>query len=538
MDHPGASHDASLSPGATGAPLVEMRQIGKRYGSFAANDGVDFLVRAGEVHGLLGENGAGKSTLMKVLYGLEQADAGSVLVDGQVAHIRSPKDAIGMGIAMVHQELMLALNLSIAENVLAGSQVRRPVIDLVAEGRKIQATAARIGLDLEDPRRLVRHLSVGEAQRVEIVRAVHRGARVLILDEPSSRLTPTEVEGLATVIRGVRSAGGAVIFVTHKLEEVLALCDRVTVLRGGTVASTHVISQLIEASDSPEAELARAMVGRPVILDIERPAHDPGPVALQLEDVSVEGTRDVRALNSVSLVVRRGEIVGLAGVAGNGQAELVDTILGLRRPSSGRVRLFDRDVTRDSPWARAKAGIGNIPEDRKTMGMAPTMTIAQNVGLRAVRRPALRRFGMLSSSAMTQLGRRLMREYDVRGRDAAAPISSLSGGNQQKAILAREIHAEPGVLVVTQPTAGLDVGAIEQVHRRLLDVRSSGTAILLISNELSEVLSLSDRVAVISGGRITVPEPAADVDLDRLGLQMAGVGMDSHGAPPQEQTHV
>lgn len=517
-------------PSAGAHPLVEMRAVSKRFGALNANREIDFTVAAGEVHGLLGENGAGKSTLMKILYGLEQPDSGSIRVNGSAAAIRSPRDAIGMGIAMVHQELMLAPNLSITENVLAGAPTST-FVRFSTEARAIRETAAKIGFDLEEPGRLVRRLSVGETQRVEIVRAVHRGAQVLILDEPTSRLTPAEVDGLATVIRGVRGAGGAVIFVTHKLEEVLAMCDRVTVLRSGTVASTHVLAELVERSDEPHAELARAMVGRPVILAIERAEARPGPVALELEDVCVDAGRDAGPLHDVSLRVRQGEIVGLAGVAGNGQRELVDTILGLRRPDRGLVKLFDKDVTTAPPWRRAHAGIGHIPEDRKTMGIAPTMSIAQNIALRAVRRQSVRRFGVVSSGAINGLGRRLMRDYDVRGGDAAAPIAGLSGGNQQKAILARELHVEPSVLVVSQPTAGLDVGAIEQVHRRLLDARGNGMAILLISNELSEVLSLSDRVAVISGGRVTKLRPADEVDLDRLGLEMAGMALqDETGA--------
>ena len=513
---------ASPEEGAPTAQAVAIRMEGivKRFGPLVANDHITLELVPGEVHGLLGENGAGKSTLMKILFGLEHADEGRILVNGREAHFKSPRDALAAGIAMAQQELALAGNLSIVENVVLGDASHR-VLRLRDEARALRETSERYGLQIDDPYRLVRDLTVGEAQRVEILKAIRRGARVLILDEPTARLTPIEVDVFKMMVASFRADGGTVVLVTHKLDELIELSDRISVFRRGSLVASYEGGDLRARATSGQAELAAAMVGRPVELDAPRRPGRPREVALALQGVTLPASPTGPGLADVSLEVRAGEIVGIAGVAGNGQHDLISLIAGLRQPSGGRLLMVGEDVTGTPPWRRRHLGLGCVPEDRKGMAILPEMSLAENAGLHLLRRKPLRTAGVVSRGRLQRLGHRVVDEFRVHGQRPSARMASLSGGSQQKVLLARELQLEPRVLVIGQPTAGLDVGAIEYVHQLLLDVRDRGTAVLLVSNELSEVLALSDRVAVIAEGRLTPPVPVEDVDIESLGLAMA-----------------
>jgi general nucleoside transport system ATP-binding protein len=497
------------------APLLELRGITKRFGDLVANDSIDLDVGPGEVHALLGENGAGKSTLMNVLYGLTSPDSGEIRFDGKPLRLRSPRDAIDAGIGMVHQHFMLIPVMTVTENiVLAAEPHDGPLLDYRRAQEDVRTLSERYGLAVRPDAR-VESIGVAQQQRVEILKALYRSARLLILDEPTAVLTPQETHELFEVIRSLKEQGTSIIFITHKLGEVLEVSDRITVLRRGKAVAT------VETAGSSERELAELMVGRPVLLRVEKGAAQPGEALLAVRDLVVHDSRGLEVVRGVSFDVRAGEIVGLAGVDGNGQSELVEAITGLRKPTSGSIIAEGRELAGHGARASFDAGVGHIPEDRHLRGLVLDFTLAENLGLRDVRRPPASRWGLLRPRAIAERARRLLREYDVRGGGPDTRAGALSGGNQQKVVVAREMSGTNRVLVAAQPTRGLDVGAIEFVHQRLVAVRELGTAILLVSLELEEILSLSDRILVMYEGRI-VAEHTPDVSESVLGVEMMG----------------
>jgi ABC-type uncharacterized transport system ATPase subunit len=496
---------------------VEMCDITKRFPGVLANNRVCIEVRAGEVLALLGENGAGKSTLMKVLYGLYQPDSGEVLVNGDEARLDSPNAAIEYGIGMVHQHFMLVPSLTVVENVVLGLPSSRGLLlDLNVAAERLNGLADKYGLRL-DPWASVWQLSVGEQQRVEILKVLYRGADLLILDEPTAVLTPQEVDELFPTLREMAQLGHAIIFITHKLHEVMAVSDRVTVLRDGRVVAT------VATEDTTTRELARMMVGRELLREYDKKPQDPGDVVLKVEDLHALNDKGLPALREVSFDVRAGEILGLAGVSGNGQRELAEVIAGLRSATGGHVFVQEREITNKLPAQIIKAGLGYIPEDRLHMGTIPEFSVSENVILKDNDRPPLAKRSFLDLEAIEQYSTRLVDEFDVRTPSLETKVRSLSGGNIQKLILAREISREPAVLVAAQPTRGLDVGATQHVHQRLLDQRGRGKGILLISEDLDEILQLADRITVIYEGRIMDTLPADQATSEQLGLLMAGV---------------
>jgi len=495
--------------------VLELRHITKRYPGVVASDDVSFDLKRGEVHALLGENGAGKSTLMNVLYGLTTPDEGEILVKGTPVTIGSPSDAIALGIGMVHQHFMLVPVMTVAENIVLAMEPRSGLLlDRAQSEARVQLISDRFGLAVS-PHSLVQDITVGMQQRVEILKALYRGADILILDEPTAVLTPQETMELVKILRSLTAQGTSVIFITHKLNEVLEIADRVTVLRRGKYIATEATAGATEQS------LARFMVGRDVVLAVEKPPATVTEARLVVTDLVVHDDRGLEAVRGLSLQVRAGEIVGIAGVDGNGQAELIDAITGLRAPTSGTVVADGRDITGATPREALDAGVGHIPTDRQHRGLVMDFTLAENVALHDFDKPPASRHGWLSPSRMEEAAAPLLTEFDVRGGGVKARANSLSGGNQQKVIIAREVSRDPAVLVASQPTRGLDVGAIEYVHRRLVTERDEGRAILLVSLELEEVLSLADRILVIYEGAI-VAEFAPDVDRATLGGAMLG----------------
>ena len=495
---------------------LELRGVTKRFPGIVANDRVDLDLRRGEVHALLGENGAGKSTLMNVVYGLYGADEGEVLVGGTRVEFASAADAIRAGIGMVHQHFMLIPVMTVAENIVLHAEPRRgALIDMDAAVERVSEFSSRYGLAV-DPRARVEDIGVAMQQRAEILKALYRDARVLILDEPTGVLTPQEAQDLFAVLGELKARGTSIIIITHKLDEVLAVADRVTVLRRGRKVAT------IAASGATERGLAELMVGREVLLEVERAPAQPGADVLVVDDLHVRDERGLEAVRGLSLRVRAGEIVGIAGVDGNGQKELVEAIAGMRRPTAGSITVDGTDITDASPRRAFEAGIGHVPEDRHAHGLVLDFSLAENAALHDFYRPPISHRGWLDRQAMVDRVRGFIAQYDVRGGDAETPARSLSGGNQQKVVLAREIQGDPRVLLASQPTRGLDVGAIEFVHRRLVEQRDAGRAVLVVSFELDEILGLSDRVLVVYGGRVVLERVTAETNADELGLAMAG----------------
>jgi ABC-type uncharacterized transport system ATPase subunit len=503
---------------AEAANALELRGITKRFPGIVANDRIDFDLRPGEVHALLGENGAGKSTLMNVLYGLYRPDEGEIRIRGDAVSISSPKDAINLGIGMVHQHFMLIPVMTVAENIVLGTEPRREgaLLDLRSAEARVRELSEQYGLAV-DPRSRIQNISVGTQQRVEILKALYRGAEILILDEPTAVLTPQEATELFRVLRSLTEQGMSIIFISHKLKEVLSIADRVTVLRRGKKVETS------PRADATEESLARLMVGRDVLLRVGKEPADPGEPLLHVDGLVVLDDRGLEAVRGVSFEVRAGEIVGIAGVDGNGQTELIDAITGLRRPARGKIRIGDRDMTAADARDVLDEGVGHIPEDRQARGLVLEFTLAENIGLEDYRHAPGSRWGWLFPARLVERARRLLREFDVRGGGPSTRASALSGGNQQKVVIAREVGRDPRVLVAAQPTRGLDVGAIEYVHRRLVDVRDAGKAVLLISLELDEILSLSDRILVLYEGGIA-GEYEAGASENELGVAMTGGG--------------
>jgi simple sugar transport system ATP-binding protein len=495
-----------------------MKGITKRFSGVVANNSIDFVVYGGEVHALLGENGAGKTTLMNILYGLYRADSGEILVRGERVTIRSPKDAIALKIAMVHQHFQLIPTLTVAENVGLGLKAERePLLNLDNVVKKINELAKDYGL-LVNPDALVAQLSVGERQRVEIIKALFREPDTLILDEPTSVLTLQEVDGLFHFMRSMAAEGRAVVVITHKLPEVMAVSDRVTVLRHGEVAA-----RLMTGGTNP-IELAEKMVGRE-ISQVEgvlagKPLEN---VVLEIKGVSAMNDKGVLALDNMSFSLRAGEILGLAGVAGNGQAELAEILTGMRKVTNGQVLVQGSDVTNASPREMIKRGVGQIPEDRMGSGLVLDMSIAENLVLEVRTDPRFERRYLLDNEQVHQNARRLVDEYSISCGSVDAPARILSGGNMQKLILAKVLSRNPRILIAAQPTSGLDVGATEFIMEKLREQRRLGIGVLLISSDLNEITSLSDRVACIFEGKIMGIVPAATAELKEIGLMMGGI---------------
>ena len=504
--------------------ILEMRGITKRFGAVVANDACELTVRRGEIHALLGENGAGKTTLMNVLYGLYQPDSGEIRYRGEKAAISEPNRAIALGIGMVHQHFMLVPPFTVAENIVLGREPRTSTgsLDRQKAAATVRELSKEYGLAV-DPESRVADISVGHQQRVEVLKALYRGAELLILDEPTAVLTPGEVQELGIILRRLVERGLTVIFITHKLKEVLHMADRVTVLRAGRSVATLDLRG--EGADPPsEEDLARLMVGREVVLRVEKVLSQPGAVVLDVRDLSASNSRGLPALKGVSLQLRAGEILGIAGVDGNGQTELVECITGLRRPTGGSMVLLGQELRHKSVAERTSMGLGHIPEDRQKRGLVLDFTVAENLVLGRHNRPPYARYGWMLYGAIDAAARRLVELFDVRPPDPTRLARALSGGNQQKAIVAREMDKNPPVLLAVQPTRGLDVGAVEFIHKRLVAERDRGRAVLLISFELDEVMALSDRIAVMYEGQIVAEMPAPEATEARLGLLMAGGG--------------
>ena len=499
-------------------PVLELRGITKQFPGVLANDHIDFDLRRGEVHALLGENGAGKSTLMNILYGLYQPDEGQILVKGEPVHLHSPKDAINRGIGMVHQHFMLIPVMTVAENIVLANEPTRAglLLDTNAADRRVRELSRSFNFAI-DPDARVESITVGQQQRVEILKALYRYADILILDEPTAVLTPQEANELFEILRTLTREGMSVIFITHKLNEVLEIADRITVVRRGKRIDT------VDRRGASEEGLARMMVGREVLLRVEKPASDPGDPLLTVDELHVFDDRGLEAVRGVSFEVRGGEIVGIAGVDGNGQTELIDAITGLRKAASGRVSIAGSDVTGAAPATVLDRGLGHIPEDRQLRGLVLDFSLAENLALHDYDKPPDSRWGWLFPRQLIRRARELLTQFDVRGGGPQTRASALSGGNQQKVVLAREIGRGPSVLIAAQPTRGLDVGAIEFVHRRLVEARDNGKAVLLVSLELDEIISLSDRTLVFYEGEI-VAQHGPDVTEDQLGIEMTGAG--------------
>ena len=495
--------------------VLEMRDIRKEFPGVVANDGVSFEVRRGEVHALLGENGAGKSTLMNILYGLYKPDGGEIRLNGKPVSFSSARDAIQAGIGMVHQHFMLIPVMTVAENIVLGIEPHTGLLlDENGAEQRVRELSEQFGLAV-DPTALISEITVGQEQRVEILKALYRGADLLILDEPTAVLTPQEATELFGIIRSLQADGKSIIFISHKLNEVLEVADRITVLRRGKTIET------VPRAGATEETLARAMVGRDVLLRVEKKPAEVADVLLAVRDLHVRDDRGIEKVRGMSFDVRAGEIVGIAGVDGNGQTELIDALTGLQKIESGTVTIAGRELTHASAKAALDSGMGHIPEDRQRRGLVLEFSIAENIALHDYAKPPDARYGWLFPRRMIGRARRLIEDFDVRGGGPLTRAGGLSGGNQQKLVAAREIDRDPKVLIAAQPTRGLDVGAIEYLHRRLVAERDEGRGILLISLELEEVMSLSDRILVVFEGQI-VGEHTGEVSEEEIGLEMLG----------------
>ncbi|HEW3981149.1 TPA: ABC transporter ATP-binding protein [Streptococcus pneumoniae] len=496
--------------------VIEMRDITKVFGGFVANDKINLHLRKGEIHALLGENGAGKSTLMNMLAGLLEPTSGEIAVNGQVVNLDSPSKAASLGIGMVHQHFMLVEAFTVAENIILGSELtKNGVLDIAGASKEIKALSERYGLAV-DPSAKVADISVGAQQRVEILKTLYRGVDILIFDEPTAVLTPSEIDELMAIMKNLVKEGKSIILITHKLDEIRAVSDRVTVIRRGKSIET------VEIAGATNADLAEMMVGRSVSFKTEKQASKPKEVVLSIKDLVVNENRGVPAVKNLSLDVRAGEIVGIAGIDGNGQSELIQAITGLRKVESGSIELKGDSIVGLHPRQITELSVGHVPEDRHRDGLILEMMISENIALQTYYKEPHSKNGILNYSNITSYAKKLMEEFDVRAASELVPAAALSGGNQQKAIIAREIDRDPDLLIVSQPTRGLDVGAIEYIHKRLIEERDNGKAVLVVSFELDEILNVSDRIAVIHDGKIQGIVSPETTNKQGLGVLMAG----------------
>ena len=499
--------------------MIELRNITKRFGEVLANNAVSFSVTPGTIHAIVGENGAGKSTAMRIAYGFYTADSGEILINGQVRPIRTPHDAIALGIGMVHQHFMLVEPMTVAENIVLGAEPGSAAsLDLRKAAEEIRKVSDEFKLAV-DPNATIETLSVGQQQRVELLKALYRHAQLLILDEPTAVLTPQEVEEFFAILKGMREQGKTIVIITHKLSEVLAISDEVTVMRDGQVVGN------VKTNETNAAELARMMVGREVLLRVEKPDAKAGASVLSLRDLTVLGRDGSKRLDGVSFEVRAGEIVGIAGVEGNGQTELIEALAGLIPKShlSGSIGFEGRDIARLNARARRELGIAHVPEDRHRRGLLLDFSLAENTILGVhYRKPAVWAGVLLNQKGIRQRTEQVIRDFDVRPPNAALPARALSGGNQQKLIIGREFELPPKLLLVSQPTRGVDIGAIEFIHRKIVEMRDAGCAVLLVSAELEEVTALSDRLLVFHDGKIAGEVDPKVASNEEIGLMMTG----------------
>ncbi|HHW56871.1 MAG TPA: ABC transporter ATP-binding protein [Clostridia bacterium] len=499
--------------------ILEVKNITKIFPKVVANDNVNLMVEKGEIHAILGENGAGKSTLMNIIYGLYKPDSGTLIFDGEELNLSGPHEAIEKGIGMVHQHFMLIPVLTVAENIVLGAEPEGITYDKKKANDLIREISQKYHLEI-DPEAKVKDLPVGLQQRVEILKAFYRKAKLLILDEPTAMLTPQETEKLFEIMRELKKQGMSIIFISHKLEEVLEISDRVTVMRRGKAVGT------LKTKETNEQELANLMVGREVVLRIEKSEYKPGGVVLKVNDLNVVDQQGVARVKDVNFEIREGEIFGLAGVDGNGQLELVEAIMGLRPKKSGTILFYGKDVTNFSTRQLYREGISYIPQDRQTDGLVLDFTVAENLILREYKDSTYSRYGVIQYKKVYENAEKKVKEFDIRPPEYMLKARNLSGGNQQKVILAREVGYNPKLLIAVQPTRGMDVGAIEYIHKRILELRDKGAAILLVSLELEEIMSLSDRIGVIYKGQLMDILDGKTAAKEQIGLLMAGSRFD------------
>lgn len=500
--------------------VIEMRNITKQFGDFKANDNINLQIKKGEIHALLGENGAGKSTLMNILSGLLQPTSGQIFMDGQPVTIANPTDANRLGIGMVHQHFMLVDAFTVTENIILGDEpIKNGVLDSGKSIKELERISKQYGMEV-NPNALISDISVGMQQRVEILKTLYRGANIVIFDEPTAVLTPQEIDELILTMKELVKEGKSIIIITHKLDEIKKVADRCTVIRRGKSIDT------VNVADVSSQQLADLMVGRSVSFKTEKKPADPKEVVLSVEDLVVKDSRGLDAVKGLSLDVRAGEVVGIAGIDGNGQTELIQAITGLTKVESGKVMVRDKDVTNLKPRQITETSVGHVPEDRHKYGLVLDMTVSENIALQTYYRAPMSKKGILDQGYMDSYARQLIEEYDVRTTSEKVPVKALSGGNQQKAIIAREMDRDPELLIVSQPTRGLDVGAIEYIHKRLIDHRDKGKAVLVVSFELEEILNVSDRIAVIHAGEIVGIVDPKETTENELGLLMAGYSLE------------
>ncbi|HES0276498.1 TPA: ABC transporter ATP-binding protein [Streptococcus pyogenes] len=506
--------------------VIEMREITKKFGDFVANDHINLNVRKGEIHALLGENGAGKSTLMNMLAGLLEPTSGEIVINDKPVQIDSPSKSAKLGIGMVHQHFMLVEAFTVAENIILGNEVvKNGCLDLNQASKDIKVLSEKYGLAI-NPSAKVSDISVGAQQRVEILKTLYRGADILIFDEPTAVLTPAEIKELMTIMKNLVKEGKSIILITHKLDEIRAVADRVTVIRRGKSIET------VDVAGATSQDLAEMMVGRSVSFTTSKKAAEPKDVVLSIKNLEVDENIGIPAVKGLSLDVRAGEIVGIAGIDGNGQSELIQAITGLRKVKSGSIMIKNNEVTHLSSRKITELSVGHVPEDRHRDGLILDLSLAENIALQTYYKQPLSQNGILNYTKINDYARQLMKEFDVRGANELVPARGFSGGNQQKAIIAREVDRDPDLLIVSQPTRGLDVGAIEYIHKRLIKERDKGKAVLVVSFELDEILNLSDRIAVIHDGKIQGIVLPENTNKQELGILMAG------GSIYKEEGHV
>jgi simple sugar transport system ATP-binding protein len=503
--------------------ILDMQNITKIFPGVKANDNVNLSIKKGEIHALVGENGAGKTTLMNVLYGLYDPEGGQVFYEGNKVNVDGPQDAIDLGIGMVHQHFMLVDPLTVTENIILGNEPRKGLkINQKKARKEVEDISNKYGLYV-DPDAKIQDISVGMQQRVEIIKTLYRGADLLIFDEPTAVLTPQEIDELFDIFRSLKEQGKTIIFITHKLQEVKEISDRITVLRGGKSIDT------VDTANVSEEDVAELMVGRPVLLEVEKDKAKPGKDFLTIENLKVKNNRNIQAVNGVSLTVKKGEILGIAGVEGNGQSELIEAITGLRKIESGKVKIKDKEITKFNAREIKREGVAHIPEDRQKRGLIMDFDLQENMILGYHDLEPFSKNGIMNYNNIRNYTQELLEKFDVRGGGATTDAKSLSGGNQQKVIVAREFSHDPELLIASQPTRGVDVGSIEFIHKQIIDRRDNGAAVLLVSAELSEILSLSDRIAVIFEGEIVDILDVEDADERRLGNLMTGSKADAGG---------